>query len=691
VPKAPLSVRAAQFSSQHRSVSPPEYLPLTNYQLSSLIPIGSQLLQSSNPNFTTGVAPWTATGGATLATTQVWGWNGGTSLVIEGVSGSSPGAVSELLPVTPGVSYVAPLVLFAPTGWPRVQTYVNWFTSSTQPTGTTLAYPTSLPVSAPVRVTPTATAPPNAAFGQIGIEMLGWTSESLGTVGAYLDPLSYSLQPPASTADWNDFTTSLVATWESITSSILSCRRAYYTLGNIPGSAIQAGLDIDAANGNKVLISLQPQYNPVSQADLDTIAVLLATCTAVGLVADVALWHEPITQGLTSAQYTAMIAYYGPTVRQYYPLVYVQANSDIITSAAAAYYPGDANVDKVAVDYYCAGWRSNQYLDIAQQVADGASTPKPFSLWEVGANPSVDNPQQIMGYAQYVAQFMFNRLLAGKTVGDVCWYSSNSRPTSAAIQADSTDPPAPYAVDLTNQVNAVGISDDNTTPTGFYDLSLSSYSLQQLTLQGYVPGASLPVSGGYFVWPDPGNTTLNPNGYDFLLLSTAPVTIPVSATSGVDSLAFLGSASNAFSSLATSAVIVEYADGSQSFTALSFPDWALGLSAPRSATQVMAKFPYRVQASGGLPVRSPVPTYLYASYVPVDYTKSVVGIQIEPPSYGDIGIFSVAALPTQTVTDSGMQSSLTLVDAFRVIHDQLTSPFGAPVLLVGGTTLGGVS
>ena len=41
-----------------------------------------------------------------------------------------------------------------------------------------------------------------------------------------------------------------------------------------------------------------------------------------GLMAEVCLWQEVGPRDMTAAQYHAVVHYYGPTVRQFYPLVF---------------------------------------------------------------------------------------------------------------------------------------------------------------------------------------------------------------------------------------------------------------------------------------------------------------------------------------------------------------------------------
>ena len=97
------------------------------------------------------------------------------------------------------------------------------------------------------------------------------------------------------------------------------------------------------AAGVKMLIDFTPAYNPVSATDLANLTALMVTLQAAER-SQISLWHEPYFSGLTAAQYVAMIQYYGPSVRSYYPLVCVFAGPD--ATIGNGYYPGDPWCDR---------------------------------------------------------------------------------------------------------------------------------------------------------------------------------------------------------------------------------------------------------------------------------------------------------------------------------------------------------
>ena len=202
----------------------------------------------------------------------------------------------------------------------------------------------------------------------------GWID--VGRVGVYL---SGSLGAAGGGMTFTDAT----AMWQSWSAPAPQVTRYYLAASNF---TYQASMQQMVAAGTKICLTLRPAYSPVSATDLANMTTLLQTLQAAGAIVDVALWHEPYYQGLTSAQYIAMIQYYGPTVRQYYPLVFVPNVASLATHGEAAYYPGDAWVDKVAADIYDSQYKTGQNLTAAAAIADGA-TPRNRSVCGSSTGP----------------------------------------------------------------------------------------------------------------------------------------------------------------------------------------------------------------------------------------------------------------------------------------------------------------
>ena len=182
------------------------------------------------------------------------------------------------------------------------------------------------------------------------------------------------------------------------------------------------------AAGIKICLDVRPAYNPVSSTDLANLTTLLQTLRAAGANCDICIWHEPYYSGLTVTQYQNAVEYYGPTVRQYYPLVFVTSVQSVQNNSENSYYPGDAYVDKCATDYFCWDYAGDGYtLTTAATPANNANPPKPFGIWELGSStdPIVgQSTGSTAAFLNYVAVFFAERLLDGYENADLLWYNS---------------------------------------------------------------------------------------------------------------------------------------------------------------------------------------------------------------------------------------------------------------------------
>lgn len=222
---------------------------------------------------------------------------------------------------------------------------------------------------------------------------------------------------------WPDYNTNNPV-WKSWTGVNIGVTRIYKSAGDFTYTAGMAQL---AAAGVKICLSVSPAYNPVSSSDLASLTTLMQTLKAAGAQCDVAIWSEPYYSGLSAAQYTAAVNYYGPAIRQYYPLVFVTSAFSVAANNENSYYPGDSAVDKVATDFYISG-SSYGTLDAAASVADGAAPPKPFGIWEFGAatDPVNGSTQaSVTAFFGYIQSYMAGRLQAGKANADVIYFSDN--------------------------------------------------------------------------------------------------------------------------------------------------------------------------------------------------------------------------------------------------------------------------
>jgi hypothetical protein len=213
-----------------------------------------------------------------------------------------------------------------------------------------------------------------------------------------------------------------IADWQGYTGTTIKVAKMYYKPGVFPTS-ITNPVSTYLSAGIKTLLSFKPAYNPPTKADLTALANTLAMFAAAGLNAAVTLWQEPQLV-MTAAQYRQVVHHYGPTIRQYYPLAYDVSHGP---TSWVKYYPGAAAIDLVAADYYASMYANGVTLDVIAGLADSASPPQPFGLWEIGSTTSKTSPPptQVDNYLGYLQSFMAARLAAGKTNADIVWFNGN--------------------------------------------------------------------------------------------------------------------------------------------------------------------------------------------------------------------------------------------------------------------------
>lgn len=245
-------------------------------------------------------------------------------------------------------------------------------------------------------------------------------------VGAFLNPAALGY----TSTDW----TSAANAWTLWTGQSVNCTRHYM---GAPGYSISSDMTEMIAGGTRLLISLTPSVTP-SFSDYQAIQSFMQALVAAGAVCDVALFSEPFFAGLTSTQYITAVKYYGPAIRQYYPLVFNTANSAVLSNSEATYYPGDAFCDKVGTDFYASGFVVGSTLNTIAAVASGASPPKPFTLWEINGSPASTGQTQLQvdNYFAYVISFMQGQQAAGFPIGDICLF--NGAPGESVEGAGTT-------------------------------------------------------------------------------------------------------------------------------------------------------------------------------------------------------------------------------------------------------------
>lgn len=261
--------------------------------------------------------------------------------------------------------------------------------------------------------------------GTVVIIATGNGSQSLtfgspGLMGAYLSP-----------SDWPEGTMAgAITDWQNVLGRTMQVRRQYFGpdgSNTAMPATITDLLKADADAGRKAIISLKPAYNPTTQADHDAVSGFLSSCKSYGLVFDVAIWHEPVPQGLSVQQFTDAVNFYADAIKPYGRLSFNQSGYPIAHGTdPAAYYPGDV-VDIVTLDGYCPSYDTDSnLLSSVAAVADAHS--KPFGLWEFNGctNTSISGHQtqaQVTSFFQAIQSLFAGRLQAGKANADVLFFN----------------------------------------------------------------------------------------------------------------------------------------------------------------------------------------------------------------------------------------------------------------------------
>jgi hypothetical protein len=181
--------------------------------------------------------------------------------------------------------------------------------------------------------------------------------------------------------------------------------------------------------------------------------------------------------------------------------------------------------------------------------------------------------------------------------------------------------------------NNAGISDDSAVGQANFDGGGASYSAQALAAQGWTPGGTKTVDGVNFTWPQS-----TPGWPDNVIAQGQ--NIAVNASSGTQTLAFLGSAADGPSE---GMVTEHYSDGSSAQYWLGFSDWTLngGGSTPSYGNQTAISLSYR-NCSYCSPPQQTVPTYVFDAAVPVDPGKTLSSVTLpDGSSTGQLHVFSI--------------------------------------------------
>jgi hypothetical protein len=216
--------------------------------------------------------------------------------------------------------------------------------------------------------------------------------------------------------------------WRQVTGCAPLATKIYFNRREFPTrppSKLAAAITL----GMTAVLCYQPAFGPPSRADARAITVSLTALRRAGLRdACVVLWTEPQDHNKLHVPQQAFLdgfQFYAPAVRASGWPVFYNANSNPKTWAA--YYPGDAHCDGVAVDDYAAhqNWREIWGPGGIARIADAGR--KPFGWFEMG-RCARKNPPPLNVVAAYLSDataYLSGRVKAGRPTGPVMWWNGD--------------------------------------------------------------------------------------------------------------------------------------------------------------------------------------------------------------------------------------------------------------------------
>ncbi len=145
----------------------------------ALPPIPGQPV-NANWTFATSVSPWTAANGAAITQSSTYAYTGTYSLkVTPNGTTATPAAQSEQMGVTPGASYLAEGWAYIAAGYDGAQIEIQWFDAFGQFISSSASSITNVSSATWTYLSETATAPGNAATGQLQVMLSGTPSSSV--------------------------------------------------------------------------------------------------------------------------------------------------------------------------------------------------------------------------------------------------------------------------------------------------------------------------------------------------------------------------------------------------------------------------------------------------------------------------------------------------------------------------------
>lgn len=208
---------------------------------------------------------------------------------------------------------------------------------------------------------------------------------------------------------------------------------------------VKPGRTVDGNYSNPNEVTVAPSGATVGQ-EVTNLANFLTTINGLGFTpanTDIAVWNEPNSNGFNglfsqTSPFPPYYNHYAPTVRTAgYPCCY---NPMLANGAIAAFYPGDALVDKIYVDYYSWDYFKtfgnppqqrqatliSAYGDNPMALADNhLPSPIPFGIGETGVSNGTNAPSNadfIAWWNQQIVAPMVGRIGAGKVNAGIAWF-----------------------------------------------------------------------------------------------------------------------------------------------------------------------------------------------------------------------------------------------------------------------------
>src|SRR5262249_13960873 len=175
-------------------------------------------------------------------------------------------------------------------------------------------------------------------------------------------------------------------------------------------------------HGIQALISFKPSRKHLTPAERGRLSAAVTMFRKHGLLAETCLWQEVGPKVMSATQYHEYVRYFGPAIREHYPLVF-DAPGFPGPSEWKAYDPTHKYVDGYAVDIYCSSFiKEHRRLDGLIALAGDL----PVGVWEIGNTAEkgfFPTKKQLDAYMDHIRATLSKRAASGLPVGSIAWYN----------------------------------------------------------------------------------------------------------------------------------------------------------------------------------------------------------------------------------------------------------------------------